>query len=270
MQSILTLRLQSVGVSAAVAINGLTVLRLPASPSAVPLRQMKTLPIHEYIRQGDNAVELTVCPAAAAAEQDLPPGPLALPDAAAVRVQLVLTNVALQSDRILFEEVLAHDDLAQEVFPLTRRRTVAIPVRFPVWRWLEVPPCPINEVSQGLLIQLYYDLLTDLALGQTNKLAHYARLHIEELATAYQTTQQAVLQSLSQTVVKAYGEGRLEIKAKPRKDIWFCPVAGGRLIELKTITGDPLISTGSAAKGAVPFCYPVRCAVLDNQVLILR
>lgn len=262
MERLLLLRLRSTGCAAAALINDIAVARTPAAGGDV------CVPVHEYVLEGSNQVSLAIDPARPGAE--IKPRLLDAPLAASVRLLLPRVGAvgSETSARTLVE--LDHAVEAGEILqpPLIVQHEVQLPIRFPRWRWLDLPEIDPQE-QQPVVARFVQGLAIALARGDADTFVHAARLRFEELALAYQQNVADVIGRWRSRIQLLHATKALQIVLPTLADVVLLPCAGGRLVECVCPTGEPILRTAPAADG-VRQAWPIRAAVIDEHCHVMR
>ena len=263
MERLLVLRLEARGCEAEASLNGVPLARAGVARPAV------TLPVHEFALGGDNELTLVVHPP--------PPGAAATPEPrlsdgqAWAGLRLLLPRIG-QLAHPSNARTLAQIDWALpegELYeaPAQMQRTVALPITFPRWRWLDAPalddPAPLLGDAAALLQRLALDL----ARGQPDPFVSAARLRFEELALAYQRNLPDEVGRWREHVRTLVAGGPFKPVLVSATTLHLRPVAGRRLLECLTADGLPALR-GSA--GGRQWQWPLRVAAIDGRLHVLR
>ena len=263
MERLLLLRLASAGCAAEARLNDFALGRTPAAGGAL------TLAVHEYMLEGDNELVLVVDPTVPGAS---PPPRIAAADSAA-SLQLLLPRIGALGSPATARTLAAVDWDAAEgtvVMPaLQVRRQVAIPVRFPRWRWLDAPPVADVPATQPLAAAFVQSMALALARGDAEAFLSAARLRFEELALAYQKTPADLAARWRSRIQLLHAGKALRPVVPALADVVVQPCAGGRLLDCLSADGGPALRTEPAPDGT-RHAWPMRIAVVDGQCHILR
>ena len=250
MDRLLYLRVQVAAGCVSAGLNGVPVLRqIPAGCSRV-------LPIHEFLRTGRNQLEVRI-------EGN---------DPALARAQLLLvrTGQAIAAgDSQLLADVQAGSADAPAGAGSLWERELDLPVNFPLWRWMSLIPTALGKDASEQLAQWLPAVAEDLARAQFEPLLEQSRLRSQELGLAYRRDPREVEGALRQRLVALHAAGGLRWPDNLNKDLYFAPVAGGRLLECLGKDGQAALSTRVDAAGVI-HRFPLRVAVFDGSIHVLR
>lgn len=263
MERLLLLRLRSVGCAAEAWINGVPVLRTAAGGGSL------SLPVHEYLLEGDNDIQLVVEPVAPGGRR--PPRIATAPLLASLRLLLPRRDQpgSELSARGLCEIdwAAAEGDVLQP--PVTERRVVALPVKLPRWRWLDALPIDDLAAAQPLVAEFVQNLAVSLARGDPEPFLAAARVRFEDLALAYQQPLGELASRWRSRIEMLHATKALRPVLPALTDVVLRPCAGGRLLECVTPDGQPALRTEPAADGS-SHAWPIRVAVVDGRTHIVR
>jgi hypothetical protein len=269
-ERLLVLRLESIGLVAEAALNGVPLARSTPGGGAV------TLPVHEYALAGANELTLQLLPPDTTVADVLagpPPTQPWLADApAAASLRLLLPRVGQRAHPEFARTVAALDWAAPagEVheLPLLLRRSVELPITFPRWRWLDAPA--VADV--GAVVPAAASFLQPLAIalqrGDVEPLVQAARLRFEELAQAYQSDLAADVARFRDAVAAAHAALPLKPAVPVPAKLRLRGLAGGRLLECLDPAGEPVLRC--AGPGGSTLAWPIRLAVVDGRFYVLR
>lgn len=263
MERLLLLRLRSVGCAAEAWINGVPVLRTPAAGGAL------SLPVHEYLLEGDNDIQLVVEPVAAGARRAL-----RLADAAMLASLRLLLPRRDQPGSELSARGLCEIDWAAvegDVVqpPVTERRVVALPIKLPRWRWLDAPPIEDLHAAQPLVAEFVQNIAVSLARGEPEPFLAAARVRFEDLAMAYQQPLGELASRWRSRIEMLHATKALRPVLPALTDVVLRPCAGGRLLECVSPDGQPVLRT-EPGPDATQHAWPIRVAVVDGRTHIVR
>lgn len=266
MERLLVLRTQARGCAAEVWLNDMAVLRIGPGGGA------QSLPVHEYLCEGDNKLELVVDPRPVQA----PPGP-SLPRlataAVAASARLLLPRIGQTASelhaRTLAElEWSAPEGELYEV-PLSVHQGVALPVKFPRWRWLDLAPIEPTPQLPALVAGFLQSLVVALLRGDPEPLLVASRLRLEELGLAYQRPPAELAEALRARLKLLHATQALQLPMPSAAELVLRPCAGGRLLECLAPDGGPVLRSAPAPDGT-HHAWPVRVAVVNGQCHIVR
>jgi hypothetical protein len=273
MNKILLLRAFAKEVSATVELNAFPIMTLSNSVvGSEGVEQMKSLSIHEYVLTGVNTLRWTVNPWPIN-EGENRPKRIVKPNKSmglSIQILLLTLNESTSEERILFQHMWRPDQDKPIEFPLTEEASLDLPVKFPKWRWVDAPVITDNAENRGLALDFYHEVIADLSVGSSEKLEQYSQYRTEEVAIAYRISEPQLLQSSRDQIIKAYQLGQLELEPKQSDSIYFRPVANGRLWELRCKSGEHLLSTPAQLAGHRALQVPVRIAIAEKKVFVLR
>jgi len=263
MERLLLLRLRSAGGAAEARINDIAVARTPAGGGEIGV------PVHEYLLEGGNDITLVLDPVA--------PGQLAAPrllDAPLVAsLRLLLPRIghvgSESSARVLAE--LDHALPAGEIHqpPSAVHRSVELPIKFPRWRWLDLPVIADPGAEQDTVARFAQALAISLAKGDADAFVQAARLRFEELALAYQRNAADLVARWRSRIQLLHATKSLQLVLPALPEVVLLPCAGGRLVECTNPGGEPILRTEPAADGSRQ-AWPIRVAVIDGHCHVMR
>jgi hypothetical protein len=273
MERLLVLRLESAGVAAEAVLNGVPLVRSAGGAPAV------TLPIHEYTLAGSNHLELVVAPGPPG--QAAPRTPVVGDGASWASLRLLLPRVG-QRAHPEFARTLAQIDWAAprgEVaeLPLSLVQKVDLPIGFPRWRWLDVPPLGDAAGAAGVAqvaallpaaVRFLQGIALGLAKGDPEPFVAAARLRFEELAAAYQRPLAEEVARFRAHIQQAHAALPLAPALPSTSTLRLVPLAGGRLLDCLGPDGRPVLA--SPAAGGVQWRWPVRLAAIEGRLYVLR
>lgn len=263
MDRLLLLRLRSSGCAAEARINDIAVARTPAAGGEV------SVPVHEYLAEGGNHLTLALDPVAAAAAAA--PRLLDRPIAAAVRLLLPRTgNVGCETSARMLAE-LDHAVPAGEIVqpPSAVHQSVDLPIKFPRWRWMDLPVIDDLAAAQPVVARFVQGLAIALAKGDADAFVQAARLRFEELALAYQQKPADLVARWRSRIQLLLATKSLQVVLPALSDVVLLPCAGGRMVECVNAAGDPILRTGPAADGS-SHAWRIRVAVIDGRCHVMR
>ena len=263
MERLLLLRLRSVGCSAEARLNDIPVARTPASGGAVDL------PVHEYMFEGANTLALAIEPSLPGA---VPKPRLSLHTTGA-SLRLLLPRVdqvgSESSARTLAELDWALPEGEVYLPQTAASRQVDLPIKFPRWRWLDMPVIDEPIEVQPLVAAFVQTLAVSLAKGDADTFLQAARLRFEELAAAYQQTPADLAARWRSRIQLLHATQALRPVFAPPNELLLRPCAHNRLLECLSPGGEPALRTEPAADGS-SHSWPIRVAVVDGRCHIVR
>lgn len=265
MERLLVLRLEAVGCHAEAVLNGVPLARVGGG------RQLVSLPVHEFTLAGANDLELVVQPAPAGAAAVVPEPQLSDGQSWAT-LRLLLPRVG-QVAHPSVARTLAQIDWAppaDEVYetPVSLARSVDLPIAFPAWRWRDAPPIVDSPALKSQVAAYLLDIAVGLARGDPEPMLQAARLRFEELALAYQRNASDDIGRWRVHIQQLHAAQKLKPDLPSAAKLLLRPVAGGRLLECLTPTGEPLLQSPLAGGGRA--FWPLRLGAVDGRFYVLR
>ena len=263
MERLLLLRLRSVGCAAEARINDIPVARTPPGGGAL------CVPVHEVLLEGDNQLALVV---------DAPlPGASAAPRLAAAplgaSLRLLLPRVGQPGSEAVartlaeLDWALAEGEVLQP--PVVVSRSASLPIRFPRWRWLDLPLIPDTPAVQLTVASFVQNLAISLARGDPDTFVQAARLRFDELALAYQQAPADLVARWRSRIQLLHATKALQLELPALGDVRLLPCADGRLVECVSPSGEPVLRTAATADGTRQ-AWPIRVAVIDGHCHVVR
>lgn len=264
MERLLVLRLESAGVGAEAVLNGVPLGRVAAGRPAL------TLPVHEYTLAGSNQLELVVEPPPPGTQ--VPPQPRVGDGASWATLRLLLPRIG-QRAHPEFARTLAQIDWAAPAgdvveVPARVARTIELPINFPRWRWLDVPPAEEPAELLGAAVKFLQGIALGLARGDAEPFVQAARLRFEELAEAYQRPLAEEVARFRAAIARWHAAQPLQPALPSTETLRLHPVAGGRLLECLAPNGEPALA--SALPGGGRVAWPLRLAAIEGRLYVLR
>ncbi|MCC6852567.1 MAG: hypothetical protein IT502_09695 [Rubrivivax sp.] len=272
MDRLLVVRLETLGVAAEARLNGVPVARVaPAAAAAPRLPAVRTVPVHEYTLAGDNELELVVEPPAPGGEEQ-PPQPRLGDGAGAASARLLLPRLG-QRAHPEFARTLAQLEWAApraEIYqaPTRLRQSVALPINFPRWRWLDVPAVADATALLPAAAQYLQTIALGLAHGDPEPFVQATRLRFEELAAAYQQPLADEVGRFRAAVQRWHARQPLVPTLPGAQTLRLRPLAGGRLLECLAADGSPALASMLAEGGRI--AWPMRLAAIEGRLYVLR
>ncbi|HZV91951.1 MAG TPA: hypothetical protein VFF72_01970, partial [Caldimonas sp.] len=266
MDRLLMLDLAAGGCAVEAHLNGMPVASLAASGGSC------SVAVHEYTLAGRNHLSLVVGPA--------PPGvtvasqPKVAIGATWARARLVLVrhgqSPADPEARVLGVVEWTTAEGKSYDAPSTHGRDVDLPVSFPRWRWLDAPPIAINTSVQRTVLEFMQNVAVELGRGNPDPLVAASKLRFDELALAYQTDANAGMQRFRDHLQRLYAAKALKVPPPAAADLVLRPLVDGRLLECLAATGGPLLRTQNDAPDLGDQAWPVRIAMVEGKIYVLR
>lgn len=267
MERLLLLRLRAIGCAAEVRLNDIPVARTPATGGSL------SVPVHEYLLSGTNHLALLLDPppeGAAIAPR------LAAPGGLAAQARLLLPRIghvgSELSARTLAELSLALPEGEIYQPPLAAQRSTELPISFPRWRWLDLPPLGTAvdvAAVQPLVASFVQGLAIALAKGDPEPFIQGARLRFEELAVAYQKPVTELASRWRARIQMLFATKSLRMVLPALADVQLRPCAGGRLLDCVDASGQPILRTEPAPDGS-RHAWPLRVGVVEGHCHVMR
>jgi hypothetical protein len=265
MDRLLMMRLDVRGCNAEVLLNDIPIGRVDRRDGAL------CMPVHEYLLDGDNEISIVIDPG--------PPGqstatsPKVAGETVGVSFRLLVPRTGQVASGLTARTVAEIDWAvpAGDVYttPLTLRRSAILPVKFPRWRWLDVPEIADIEAQRPLIASFLQGITVALLRGDAESFLVASRLRIEELGQAYGQPVDELVTRMRSRLHLLHGTRALKITIPSAPEFVFRRCASGRLIECLNGNGAPLLSTLPAPDGTSS-AWPVRLAVVSGRCHILR
>jgi hypothetical protein len=263
MERLLLLRLDADGCAAQARLNDVPVLQTARGGGSA------CLPVHEYLVEGDNDLALVVDPAPPGAQ----PPPRLLRGAAHASMRLLLPRIGRPANdataRMLAELhwSAAEGDVHRP--PVEQRSSVALPVKFPRWRWLDAPPVEDVAAVQAQVAGFVQGLALSLARGDADAFCTAARVRFDDLALAYRQPAAELVSRWRSRIALLHATGALKVVVPALADVVLRPCGGGRLVEALSPTGEPALRTEPHDDGSSQ-AWPLRIAVVDGRCHVVR
>jgi hypothetical protein len=268
MDRLLMLRLAATGCAAEVELNGMPVAAVgPAGGQAC-------VPVHEYTLTGLNRLALVVEPPPWTQPPGQPPMPRIAASPISVTAELVLLRqgyaVADAGSRPLASVEWALDAGHGFEAPTRVTKEVELPIRFARWRWLDAPPIALSPALRRQLLEFVQGLSASLGRGDPEPLLDAARLRFDEVSQAYQRTPAAEVQRFRDRLQALYVANALTMAAPTAETLVLRPVDKGQIVECLTPLGGPALRTANPPTCAFQPAWPLRVAVVEGRVYVLR
>jgi hypothetical protein len=277
----LVLRLETSGMEAEAAMNGVSLLRVR------PAQRVALLAVHEYALVGSNQLTLVIRPVPSTGST--PAWPAEWSDGASwVRLQLLLprTGAAVHPDLARTVGQVAWSPAAGEVmtFPVQMEDRVDLPIAFPRWRWLDMPVItspghdgadtsqPALQSLRPALAAWLQEIALGLARGDVGPLLQACRLRLEEQAIAYQQPIDALVQRFAEHIRALHSAEPLKPILHTADTLKLRSVANGRLIECLGLDDEPALRAPRlSSQGAQAWvAWPLRVAMIERRFYGLR
>lgn len=265
MDRLLMMRLDVRGCRAEVWFNDIPIGRVG------PREGTLCMPVHEYLLEGSNEISLVIDPGAVG--QPTATAPKVADEVVGVSFHLLVPRTG-QVASSLTARVVAEIDWAVpagEAYttPLTLTRSAVLPVKFPRWRWLDVPEIVDIEAQRPLVAAFFQAVAVDLLRGDAESFLTASRLRIEEVGQAYGQPVAELTTRLRSRLHLLHATKVLKMNIPSASEFVFRRCANGHLIECLGGDGLPLLSTLPASDGTFS-AWPVRIAVVSGCCHILR
>lgn len=260
------LRGRASGCSAEVWINDIPVAAMGPDGGDI------NLPIHEYILAGDNSVTLVIDPIFSQNSSIASTPKLAATEAYA-QLRLLLPRVGelcnQDSARTLFEFGWAAAEGDVYEAPLVHTNQVMLPIKFPRWRWMDVPKIDDPGQSKAKIAAFLQRIAVAMARGEFEPLLTASQLRLEELAVAYQQPLDTVSSRFLSRLKLLHATKALKMTIPTLGDLLLRPCANGRLVQCLAMDGSPILKTLPASDGSRT-AWPLRIAMVNGQCHIVR
>jgi hypothetical protein len=266
MERLLMLELAAGGCAVEVHLNGMPLAALgPAGGST-------SLAVHEYTLAGRNELTLVVGPAAPGSTAPSQPRIAIGPTWARARLVLVRQgqSPADPAARVLGVAEWATTEGRSYDAPSAHKREVELPVNFPRWRWLDAPPVDLSVSVKRVILEFLQQLAVELGRGNPEPLIAASKLRFDEMAIAYQDDVGAAVQRFRDQVQGLYAAKALKVLPPVADDLVLRPLVDGRLIDCLASTGGPALRTSNGAPELGEQAWPVRLAVVEGRIYVLR
>ena len=266
MERLLMVDLAAGGCAVEALLNGMPIAALGASGGRT------SLAVHEFTLAGRNQLSLVVGPARPGTAVASQPRVAIGPTWARARLVLVRQgqSPADPDARVLGAvEWAAAEGKAYEA-PSTHSREVELPVSFPRWRWLDAPILTLTASVQRSILEFLQEAAVELGRGNPEPLLAASKLRFDELALAYQTDAGVGPQRFRDHLQRLYAANALKIMPPVATDLVLRPLVDGRLIECLSPSGGPALHTQNDAPGLGEHAWPVRLAVVEGRIYVLR
>ena len=266
MERLLLLRLQVRGCSAEVLLNDIPMGRALAPDGVL------CLPVHEYLIEGTNEISLVIQPGHPAAASPVPRVQVAegLVGASASLLLPRVGRIGSETQARTLAEVswAAADGDAYDV-PLVVSRSVALPIRFPRWRWLDAPAIDDVPAQRPVVSAFLHKLASEMMRGDADALVKASRLRLDELALAYQQPVTDLVSRFKSRLQLLYATKSLRLIVPTADELVLRKCANGRLLECLAPGGSPALSTAPGKDGVLS-AWPARLTIINGQCHILR
>ena len=266
MERLLMLELAAGGCSVEAMLNGMPVVAIGPSGGS------KSLAVHEYTLAGRNELSLVIGPAPPGVSQASQPRVAIGPTWARARLVLVGqgSSPADPGARGLgVVEWAAVEGKAYDT-PSTHSREFDLPVSFPRWRWLDAPPIQVTPVVQRAALEFLQQLAVELGRGNPEPLIAASKLRFDEMALAYQSDPAVALQRFRDHVQRLYAAKALKITPPVAADLVLRPLVDGRLMDCVTPAGGPVLRTQNDPADIGDHAWPIRMAMVEGRIYVLR
>ena len=266
LERLLMLDLAAGGCAVEAQLNGMPVATLAAAGGS------SSLAVHEYTLAGRNQLSLVIGPAPAGTTAPSQPRIAIGPTWARARLVLVRhgQSPADPGARVLGVVEWATAEGKAYDAPSTHSRDVDLPVNFPRWRWLDAPPIEINASVQRTVLEFVQNIAVELGRGNPDPLVAASKLRFDELALAYQTDANAGMQRFRDHLQRLYAAKALKVPPPIATELVLRPLVDGRLIECLTPAGGATLRTQNEAPELGDHAWPIRVAMVEGRIYVLR
>lgn len=267
MERLLMLELSSGGCAVEAQLNGMPVAALGSAGGRT------SCAVHEYTVSGRNRLTLVVAPPPPG-NPATPPQPRVAIGATWARVRLVLARQGQSPSDPSVRQLGALDWAISEGrsydAPSLHEKEVDLPVNFPRWRYLDAPVVAMNATVQRSVLEFVQMLAVELARGNPEPLLQASRLRLEELAAAYQTDAALLAQKVRDHLQSLYASQALKLVPPVADALVLRPLLDGRLVECLTPQGGPVLATQNEKAEAGDHAWPLRLAMVEGKIYVLR
>lgn len=264
-QTIFIVHLNCSGCNADAWLNGIPVTRVESQGYLLDSR-----PVHEYLLPGANRVVLQV---------DAIPTP---PDGGAADKKneaapgIWATLQIKQGPKGVLPDDPEVRTLASLKWqpgvntPLMLETSVAMPQSWPRWSWLDGASMTLSDgISSGVLA-----LLESIAEGmRRSDLTPYlnaAELKFAELARAYDLSERQTRDNFIEQFRRLSEKPNFEIAPVARENAALRLCADGKVIDCIDASFEPLLRAVKRPDGVIPVRYPIKLAMIGQQLKIIR
>lgn len=266
MDRLMVLCVEAAGCPVEAQLNGMPVAALGPRGGRVALA------VHEYVLAGRNQVTLAIWPAPP--NVAVPPQPRVAIGPTWARARLLLLRqgqgVGDPDARLLASAEWAVEEGKSYDAPGQHTIEVDLPVSFPRWRWLDAPPIALNAAVQRQILEFVQLQAIELMHGNPQALLDVAKLRFDELALAYQETAAQVTQRFRDHLQGLYAAKALKIVPPAADQLVLRAIHGGRLIECLSPLGGPVLRTQNDDPALPEHAWPVRLAMVEGKIYVLR
>jgi hypothetical protein len=266
MDRLLMLELAAGGCAVEAHLNGMPLAALgPAGGST-------SLAVHEYTLAGRNELALVIGPAAPGTTVPSQPRVAIGPTWARARLVLVRhgQSPADPGARVLGVAEWAGAEGRSYDAPSTHRREVELPVAFPRWRWLDAPPIALTDAVRRSILDFLQQTAVELGRGNPDPLITASKLRFDELSLAYQADAALAVQRFRDHVQRLYAANALKVLPPVAGELVLRPLVDGRLVECLASKGGPVLRTSNEAAELGDQGWPLRLAMVDGRIYVLR
>ncbi len=260
------LELSAGGCTVEAVLNGMPLATIgPAGGS-------KSLAVHEYTLAGRNRLSLVVSPPPIGTNPPSQPRVAIGPTWARARLVLVGQGQSPADPGVRALGVVEWATAEGKTYeaPSTHGRDVDLPVTFPRWRWLDAPPIAITPAVQRTALEFVQQLAVELGRGNAESLIAASKLRFDEMALAYQIDVAAVLQRFRDHLQRLYAANALKITPPVAAELVLRPLVDGRLIECLTPAGGAVLRTQNESTDLGDHAWPIRMAMVEGRIYVLR
>lgn len=266
MDRLLLLHLESGGCAAEALLNGMAVAATPAGGGSA------CLAVHEYMLTGRNQLGIVVAPPPPGRAVAPQPRIATLPTWARVRLLLSRQGrgVLDPNTRVLASVEWAATEGKPYEMPTTTSQDLELPLNFPRWRWLDAPPIALTPPVQRQILEFIQLQAVELGHGHPDPMLAACKLRFDELAVAYQRNTADLVALFRGHLQQLFEAKALKIVPPTAEDLVLRPLADGRLIECLSPLGGPALRTQNENPVVGNHAWPVRLAMVDGRIYVLR
>lgn len=266
MERLLMIELSSGGCAVEAHLNGMPVAALGPGGGST------SLAVHEYTLAGKNQLSVVVAPPPPGSSVPSQPRIAIGPTWARARLILVRRGQSPADPEARALGVVEWAAVEGKSYdaPSTHTKDVELPVSFPRWRWLDAPMLELGPAGQRQVLEFVQELGVELGRGNAEPLIVAAKLRFDELALAYQTDAAAAVQRFRDQLQRLYADKALKIMPPVAAELVLRPVASGRIVDCLASTGGPVLRTQNDAPLLGEHAWPLRLAMVDGRIYVLR
>jgi hypothetical protein len=154
--------------------------------------------------------------------------------------------------------------------PTTVPRDVDLPVKFPRWRWLDAPQITLVPQVTRQILEFIQLQAVELGHGNPDPMLAACKLRFDELAIAYQRDTAGLVQRFRDHLQRLFEAKALKVVPPTAEELILRPLADGRLIECMSPLGGPVLRTQNEDPVIGDHGWPVRLAMVEGRIYVLR